>query len=251
MNHIHEKIRFQARLLRFARKDKQEIRFLKEHVRRGATVFDVGAHKGGYTGHLLKHIGPSGHLVCFEPQPVLADYLRSLKQIHHWDNVQIEQLALSNRAGSETLTIPAPKGISSPVASLNTPTHLECEYHTETVAVETLDTFCAQHHLAPSFIKCDVEGHEHSLFEGSHSTLTNHQPILFFECEQRHNHNRDIQDTFSLLNRLGYDGWFFHGIEGLIPIAKFRVEKHQNTKPEKFWDSPEYCNNFAFMSINR
>ncbi|MDB2499866.1 FkbM family methyltransferase, partial [bacterium] len=45
----------------------------------------------------------------------------------------------------------------------------------------TLDSLVSKHKLIPGFIKVDVEGAEHLVFQGAQSVLREHRPIIFSE----------------------------------------------------------------------
>ena len=86
------------------------------------------------------------------------------------------------------------------------------------VEVTTLDRYCANHPRRPfSFIKCDVEGHEHEVFRGARSILSEDRPDLLFECF----HAADPQcDIFSFLKSLDYEGYCFFR-NGFAPISEY------------------------------
>ena len=64
--------------------------------------------------------GPQGHVVAFEPQFKLHDYLAGMKFKCRWDNVTLERIALSDTSGTADLFIPgnAVSEGSSPGASI-------------------------------------------------------------------------------------------------------------------------------------
>jgi hypothetical protein len=42
-------------------------------------------------------------------------------------------------------------------------------------------------------------------------------------------------------------GWFI--LRGALrPVAEFRIELHQKQQGERFWDAPDYCNNFIMKT---
>src|SRR5712691_7492679 len=45
------------------------IRFAQEHIRKGQTVFDIGAHVGEYSLLFSDLVGGEGKVVAFEPDP--------------------------------------------------------------------------------------------------------------------------------------------------------------------------------------
>jgi FkbM family methyltransferase len=217
--------------------DPAEIKFVRAHARPATTAIDIGAHKGGYAYWMARAVGPQGRVIAFEPQPELAARLRCSFQ--HRSHVTIENMGLSNQCGQLTLNVPGAG--PSPGASFETTEVTADATRKIKVEVSTLDVRLVPPHPRVSFIKCDVEGHELSVFKGAERTLRNERPALLFECEQRHHGHRNITEVFNYLGSLGYCGFFFVG-HALRPIAEFNPAQHQNPQAP---DS--YCNNFAFL----
>ncbi|MGA3007320.1 MAG: FkbM family methyltransferase [Opitutaceae bacterium] len=217
--------------------DPAEIKFVRTHAEPDTTAIDIGAHKGGYAYWMARAVGPQGLVIAFEPQPELAARLRC--GFRHRSNVIVENMGLSNRCGPLTLNIPGPG--PSPGATFETTVIIAGSTQKIDVEVSTLDTRLDRAHPRVSFIKCDVEGHELSVFMGAEKTLRTERPALLFECEQRHHGRRDIADVFRYLDGLGYNGFFFSD-HTLRPLSEFDPARHQNLAAP---DS--YCNNFAFL----
>lgn len=228
--------RFVWRALKARWRDQRaELSVIGGHVRPGDTVYDVGAHKGSYVYWLSRWVGNSGRVLAFEPQPSLAAYLREVAPRH---NVIIEQKALWSGSGVLDLAIPA---VDSPGASLvaSAPggTWLQ-------VPVVALDDYLRPGQRV-SLIKIDAEGAELEIFQGARRTLSEARPWLVFECEARHLAETTVEDVFGLLDRLGYEGFFFKR-GSLHPVSAFDPAVHQKQSDPRFWDHPDYCNNFLF-----
>ncbi len=213
--------------------DRDEIAFLLAHLKKGQCGVDVGAHKGAYAYWMCKAVGREGRVFAFEPQRELAEYLSVLGL----QQVTVENLALSSKAGPAVLTVPG--GGASPGATLERDLH---RGQTCTVPVTTLDGYFGQRpHLPINLIKCDVEGHELAVFKGGERILKSRRPILMFECEQRHHSHDTVHDVFAYLEGQRYDGFFY--LKGkLHPIGEFNVSQHQSQA------AGYYINNFIFLS---
>jgi FkbM family methyltransferase len=229
-----EYVRLRLRARRAARRgDAGEIAWIRHNVRPGATVLDVGAHKGSYTWWLRRAVGDAGRVYAFEPQPALVRRLAELAVA--WPNVRVEWLALSSQAGE--LQLHVPKGGPSPGATLEA--RADEAFDTFSVPVTTLDAYAASHGIERvRLIKVDVEGHEFEFFRGAEGVLRRDRPALLFECEERHRPD-GMAPVFDWLHALGYTGRYFHGHE-LRPLARFDAVVHQvpGSKP--------YYNNFLF-----
>jgi len=223
-----------------------EITFLSRHVHAGDTAIDVGCHKGGFLFWLRRYVTVSGRVYGFEPQPLLAQYLKEIVAMQRWDNVVVEASGVSSSNGLMELFVPAPQGQPSPGATLSPPDPNE-PHHSIPVPVVTLDDyFKGQEGFRIACIKCDSEGHEIEVFKGAERMLRRDQPVLLFECEQRHLPGSSPQAVFDYLQSLGYRGFFF-GPAGMMPIEQFRPAIHQPVRPGRFWNAKDYYNNFAFL----
>lgn len=230
-----------------ARQDPAEIDWVMNNVQAGASVFDIGAHKGGWTYWLRKAVTETGNVFAFEPQPTLNTYLKKLFVSCYWQNVTLEDIALSNNNNQAQLFIPGKNGSTSPGASLkhNVVDH-ESDMHTAKVNAMLLDNYIENAAISNvDFIKVDVEGSELDLLEGATQTLKNHNASWIIESEARHIGEAGVQKLFSIMNEAGYSGKFFID-KCLTPISEFSFHKHQNQDSERFWDHPSYYNNFLF-----
>jgi len=219
--------------------DPAEIAFVRAQVRPGMVAIDVGAHKGGYTYWLARGVGPTGRVYAFEPQPQLA---RHLQRSFDPAQVTVENAGVSDHEGTRQLHVPT-DGRPSPGASLEATS--TATGHSLEVRVITLDHYLSDlpgRRQAVGFLKCDVEGHELHVFRGAAQMLRRDQPVLLFECEQRHHSAQPIAEVFACLESLGYTGRFFHAGR-LAPLAEFDTAKHQYAARQS-----GYCNNFVFSA---
>jgi hypothetical protein len=165
-----------------------------------------------------------------------------MKQLMAWENVNLEHLALSDSQSTVTLYIPTnnvSEG-SSPGATIVEQLGKDKFGATEQVQTETLDSYCQRMNIRPDFLKIDVEGNELKIFQGGLSILKQCKPKIIVEIEERHAGKEKVEETFQLLQSLGYQAHFIHGLERK-PLADFRFELHQNLS-----DKANYCNNFTF-----
>jgi FkbM family methyltransferase len=218
----------------------QEVDFVLEHVQRGQIAVDIGSYKGAFAYWMRRRVGAAGHVVAFEPQPALAEYLRNLTR--GMPNVRIEQLALSDQPGTAELFVPVAPGRQevSQLASLHdTWESLPRgeQLRRFPVRLTTLDSYFEGPDLRPvGFIKCDAEGHELRVFRGGRRILSEDRPALLFECENRQPERAAyVLGVFEFLESLGYRGYFFdRKLDAMRPITPGVIE-------------PFYSHNFAFI----
>ena len=104
---IIEKQKLRLRANRYRNKlDKGGIAYLLSAIKKGQTVMDIGAHKAGYLYWMVKQTGNTGMVYSFEPQRRLYEYIGKIKTIYRWDNLVVENMALSDKTGVATLYIP-------------------------------------------------------------------------------------------------------------------------------------------------
>lgn len=224
--------------------DPAEIAYLLKSLKPGSTAVDVGCHKGGYLYWMRKKVGKTGKVYGFEPQPKLYDYLREVKEAFNYENVIIENMGLSDQAGTFELHVPAPGGSTSPGATLSP---VNAEDHLQTIAIptSTLDDYFYHRGILPDFLKIDVEGHEKQVLLGGTKLLMEHGPAILMECERRHLKEGTVFDVFNVLDQFGYTGYFIQERK-VLPLESFDVELHQKVGPGRFWAAPDYANNFIF-----
>lgn len=223
------------------RVDRAEIRFMLSEIQPGDTVVDAGAHKGSHTYWLCQTVGRSGCVLAFEPQPLLAEYLRDVGETFPFPQLKCFAAALSDQAGEAPLSINAQR--HSGTASLLPGTGSR---HAVSVKLLSLDD-CARDHAAGPvrFIKIDVEGHELEVLRGAERVLKEDRPSLLLECVEGYHGRVSTDEVFSYLKELGYGGGFFHRGR-LRSLSRFSPSRHQ----VKMF-TPDWCPNFAFVPTER
>ncbi len=212
------------------RDEKVELNLIRDAISCSDLVCDIGSNKGSYLFWMARW---AGQVVAFEPQQDLAAYLK--RSFGRRSNVTIEAKGVFSESGQRMLFIPPDAPASASFVhkagqELATP-------------VVSLDEYFPADRLV-SLLKIDVEGAELDVFRGSKRILTESGPVLLFECEDRHC-DHSIHEVFSFLETLGYVGHFVCG-DRLLPLADFNLDIHQKREGERFWDRPNYCNNFFF-----
>ena len=213
-----EDAHFLARCLRYRfRTERVPLKALRRYNLDGASVLDIGANKGIYSYWLSRAVGHEGRVLAFEPQPEMADYMRRRRLGR---NVEIFNVALSDHCGVAKLSR---KRVGDGSASLNRDIG-------EAITVRTtrLDDLGPIPRLR--FIKCDVEGHELSVFRGGEKTIRASLPIIQFESTPD-----EIGPVQSFLEGLGYSGLMFSkqgccAIEDIkkVPHSKFGFGGHRD-----------------------
>lgn len=167
-----------------------ENRLMALYVKPGDIAVDVGANLGTTLLPLANAVGPTGRVIAFEPQPLMAQCLQASLTLNECFNVRVISAALADRPG--WARIPAPdvtKGGNYGAMALGG--------EGLQVPVMRLDDLelpsCA-------LLKIDVEGFEWPVIHGAQQQLLRHRPVLYLEAKR-------IPGTVAYLDWLMKNGW--------------------------------------------
>lgn len=155
------------------------VRFVSSVLAPGDWAIDAGANVGLITSAMAAAVGPAGAVWAVEPLPRNVERLRALKDGNHLDHLHVFPVALSSRAATAELRLPAGTG-GSGFASFVAPWAGEGRLEVRT---RTLDDLVDAHGPAHPLrlVKIDVEGAEGELLAGARTTLTAHRPVVVCE----------------------------------------------------------------------
>jgi FkbM family methyltransferase len=203
---------------------------LDELVPRGCTAVDVGAWWGPWTYWLSRR---AASVWAFEPNPELASFLTRVVS----PNVRVENVALSDRTGEETLF--APREVGRDALATLSAAHTEPGARTIEVPLRPLDEYRLE---GVQFIKIDVEGHELEVLLGAEETLASWAPTLLVEIDQAF-HEQPIQRIFDWLLARGYECQIRRN-RTWASLRTFDVGEDQAAGRDV--RSPRYINDFLF-----
>lgn len=146
----------------------EELDLLRDYVRPGDRVIDVGANVGFYTCHVARWVGPSGHVYAFEPEPRNVERLEANVALNGLqDRVSVRPVALSYEEGKAQFNRAA--GEHSGWGSLN-----RYGEHVDHIVVttQTVDSVVESEGLDEvALLKVDVEGADFDVYRGAEKTL--------------------------------------------------------------------------------
>ncbi len=149
---------------------------LREVVRPGMVVLDVGAAKGAFTLYVGRLLGQTGHIHAFEPASYTFRRLQeNVAQAGLGDIVTLNRAAVFKTDGQVTFNLFPPA--LSDWNTLGRPVMAEGQRRysptsSEVVEAVTLDTYCRRQDIAHiDLLKIDVEGFEVEALEGAAEML--------------------------------------------------------------------------------
>jgi len=167
----------------------------------GDLTLDCGANVGLFAHWAAPLIGKTGHIICFEPEPMLADILdRNLHKLEGSVKTTIIRSALGDRAGEVDFVFDAGCFTTSRIANTDQ-TEAEGVHSTQRhrVTVRTIDEVVTTLNLPRvDFIKMDIEGYEIPALEGARETLHKFAPKLAISA---YHNPLDVAEIPKLISR--------------------------------------------------
>ncbi len=209
-------------------RDPNVMRFLRRWVRPGFVACDIGANIGTYTVPIARLVGPSGHVVSFEPnRPTYACLRQNIRQ-NRLANVTLLRAAAGPESGTAGLVVTAdnfgevhlapPGGVA-----------------TARVAVTTVDAEVARLRLhRVDFIKIDVEGFELAALRGATRTLDNNVNLVVqTEIVSAHSarYGFEVADLVAFFSAHGYAPYTCDPSGQMHPVATAAPE----SEVDWFW----------------
>ncbi len=170
-----------------------EIQLLRNYIRFGDTVIDVGANIGTHAVAFGNMVGPMGAVHAFEPQRRLFTMLSGNVALNALEQVVCHQAAVGDFMGEIVLpSLPSPDlHFNFSAVSL-----MQGNNAGDKVPLVTIDSLNLQKCAA---IKIDVEGMETMVLAGARQTIERCQPILYIENNEAESSKR-IADALGPLN---------------------------------------------------
>jgi FkbM family methyltransferase len=175
-----------------------ELTTLCSLARLNTTAVDVGANVGMFTIALSAAVGPSGHVMAFEPFPPNLDRLQRNLHLNEIRNVDVLPLAVDRKDGATTLHLSNDPAFHSTTEIRERERSL---HETITVPMASLDgAWTRAGSPAVSVLKIDVEGGEFSVLSGATVLLAQCRPTILIEVPRE----EQLQEITTFLQAYGY-----------------------------------------------
>ena len=194
-----------------------EVGFVQRLLTPDMHALDVGANHGVYSLALARHL-TGGHVWAFEPtvEP-RSRLMQSVLANGFEQRLTVVPLGLSDRARSATFHTSANSELNSLHASGTS---------SETVALEALDDYLAQHLPGQriDFVKLDAEGEEPQVLTGGCRFFDAQSPIVMFELQHGGSIHLPLIEAF---RSHGFDVFRHHPELELLVAFDDRAEELQ------------------------
>jgi len=206
LNKLKEKRYFKT-LRDFKVSDEPDLIVAKELVNNQEFI-DLGANIGVYTTYLSPFAKKT---YSFEPVPLSFSLLSLYINKFSLNNVEVHQIAVSDKVGSAVIEVPIYEGIRNYYrANLTKTKTVNSSDMKFTVQTTTIDSFFVDIPNEVSFIKCDVEGHELACILGAQKFIDQHKPAWLIEVSNNPDvPNNPAHKLFEIMENHGYEVYLF------------------------------------------
>jgi FkbM family methyltransferase len=143
------------------------VAMLREHVKPGMTVADVGANVGFMAAHMGDRAGPDGTVLAFEPEPRNFALLTQNARRSRWRNIVPVHAAVGSTTGTVRLWMsPSDGGDHRTVVA-----GAVGERPSLDVPCWTIDEYARRRRTPIHFAKMDIQGAEGEALRGMRETL--------------------------------------------------------------------------------
>jgi FkbM family methyltransferase len=183
------------------------------------TVVDVGANWGYFTLLAASIVGPGGRVLAIEPEPRLFALLEQNVRRNALDQVVAVRAAATGRPSTLTLSVfdqgQGNWGTSS-VAGPQTASAVDV------AGLRVDDLVCDRGISSVDLAKIDVEGHEPAVLAGMRvGLLEGRYRRVLIEWHPWTTTRPEIAQSFALLKRAGYRGWWIDHSPSALRAAAY------------------------------
>ncbi len=200
---------------------------VKEIIKPGMKILEVGANIGYYALLETRLAGPTGHLYAIEPSPYNFDCLKKNLELNNIRNADLHQAAFGEQRTKAKFYVYDRSNLSSFIKREDM--GMKC---TEVeVEIITLDDFLRGKEV--DFVRMDVEGYELEILKGASKFLAteDHKPKAFFievHSELLHKKNSSAKEIVEFLGNYGYEvrKSFWRGGSKVIATSRKEMLEH-------------------------
>jgi len=198
---------------KFSLNEEPDLLIVKCLLHNGDYTVDIGANIGIYTKMLSEWTGERGKVFAIEPVPTTFDILQSNITKSGLTNVNLFNIAVSDRSAKVTMQIPEYTSGGDNIYQShiidNSGNQTDEKGNYVEVRAEILDNVLSNEIDKISFVKCDVEGHELECIKGATNLLEKSKPAWLIEISNDPDNEQSTSyELFRLLKNYGYSAWY-------------------------------------------
>ena len=204
-------------LIMYREYEPYESKLVREYIKPGMTVYNIGANLGYYALLASECVGSEGNVYAFEPEPQNLELLRRTISENGCLHVAIVPSAVSDRSGEASLSISATNSGDHQLQPVVGREHIQ-------VPTVSIDDFLMQGNAAPDVIIMDVQGAEFDVLKGASQLLASAASLtIFTEFWPTGLNKRRPNGAREMLGILEHSGFQLHQIDErrkrLIPVG--------------------------------
>lgn len=215
--------------------EREEIDFMKTHLRPGQTFVDLGGNIGLFSIVASSLVGPTGKVYTFEAlSNNVATLKRSMAENAFCDNVVLTHSIVGDRARDDMVIAyqPLDEGSGNSGGSFIAPADASLPHYLrrEPIHQDALDVLLGAE-TKVDFIKMDIEGAEVLAMRGAREILTHSSPIIMSEVHTRQLElvsQANWREYFALMASYGYRPHFITGGPAGAPVDEIEDGKIYN-----------------------
>ncbi len=184
--------------------EENETNYLLNRSKNISTFIDIGANVGYFSLLTSENICKNnGKIFAFEPITRTFERLQENIYLNNINCINCYKIAISDTNTSLEINIGNDQNWG--MSSINK--HEQLSSISETVKCQTLDSFCAEHHVSTvDLVKIDVEGAEFKVIKGMENVINSYKPEILIEIIEAHL-NQQGASSANIFNYLWSKGY--------------------------------------------
>ncbi len=188
-------------LIMYQEYEPYESKLVRNYLKPGMTVYNIGANLGYYTLLASECVGSEGKVFAFEPAPENFELLKRTVSENKLPNVELFSSAVGAAKGAATLSLSLTNSGDHQLQTVASRDHI-------VVDVLSIDSFVEAGNAVPDAIIMDVQGAEFDVLRGAVTLLALNQSLILF-TEFWHSgldarHPDGAKEMLDVLERAGF-----------------------------------------------
>ena len=200
-------------------------KIIKQIIKPGYKIFELGANVGYYALLEAKLIGESGKIYAVEPEKNNFTILKKNIELNRLKNIKVDNIAISDKDGQYPLYVTANSNLHSMIKPKSG------DYREEMVVTKSVDSYLAEKG-GINYLRMDIEGYEFQALQGMDNTLKNNPGLkLFIEL---HAHLMKTKQTIAILQKLKSFGFeiiytithdnYLRSVLGEVTVEQIKID---------------------------